>query len=98
MFHIQEITYPDNCVFHYVHKEINNTFSLGVNYLFRESGLQITLRLLSSSLGNTDSSFAYIISRISMTNVLHKEYFLFYSKLKNIYLALKHDFPRLLNL
>ena len=38
MFRIQEITYANNCVFH---------------YSFRESGLQITLRLLSSSLGNT---------------------------------------------
>ena len=39
--------------FHCVHKEINNTFSPGANYSFHESGLQITLRLLSSSLGNT---------------------------------------------
>ena len=42
-----------NCVFHCVHKEIDNAFSPGDNYSFRESGLQITLRLLSSSLGNT---------------------------------------------
>ena len=42
-----------NCVFHCVHKEINNAFSPGDNYSFRESGLQITLHLLSSSLGNT---------------------------------------------
>ena len=34
-------------------KEINHAFSLGANYLFHESGLQITLSLLSSSLGNT---------------------------------------------
>ena len=40
-------------VFHCVHKEIDNAFSLGDNYSFRESGLQITLHLLSSSLGNT---------------------------------------------
>ena len=40
-------------VFHCVHKEINNASSPGANYLFRENGLQITLRLLSSSLGNT---------------------------------------------
>ena len=40
-------------VFHCVHKEIDNAFSPGDNYSFRESGLQITLRLLSSSLGNT---------------------------------------------
>ena len=40
-------------VFHCVHKEINNAFSPGADYSFRESGLQITLRLLSSSLGNT---------------------------------------------
>ena len=40
-------------VFHCVHKEIDNAFSPGANYLFRERGLQITLRLLSSSLGNT---------------------------------------------
>ena len=39
--------------FHCVHKKINNAFSPGANYLFCESGLQITLRLLSSSLGNT---------------------------------------------
>ena len=30
-----------------------NAFSPGANYSSRESGLQITLRLLSSSLGNT---------------------------------------------
>ena len=53
MFRIREITYAKNCVFHCVHKEIDNAFSPGDNYLFRESGLQITLRLLSSSLGNT---------------------------------------------
>ena len=40
-------------VFHCVHKEIDNAFSPGDNYSFRESGLHITLRLLSSSLGNT---------------------------------------------
>ena len=40
-------------VFYCVHKEIDNSFSSGANYSFRESGLQITLRLLSSSLGNT---------------------------------------------
>ena len=45
--------YANNCVFHCVHKEIDNTFSPGAHYLFRENGLQITLRLLSSSLGNT---------------------------------------------
>ena len=53
VFRIQEITYANNCVFHYVHKEIDNAFSPGDNYSFHESGLQITLRLLSSSLGNT---------------------------------------------
>ena len=53
MFHIREITYASNCGFHCVHKEIDNAFSPGDNYLFREIGLQITLRLLSSSLGNT---------------------------------------------
>ena len=53
MFRIREITYAKNCVFHCVHKEIDNAFSPGDNYLFRESGLQITLHLLSSSLGNT---------------------------------------------
>ena len=53
VFRIREITYANNCVFHCVHKEIDNAFSPGDNYLFRESGLQITLRLLSSSLGNT---------------------------------------------
>ena len=42
-----------NCVFHYVHKEINNAFSPGASYSFHESGFQITLGLLSSSLGNT---------------------------------------------
>ena len=41
-------------VFYCVHKEIDNAFSPGDNYSFRESGLQITLRLeLRSSLGNT---------------------------------------------
>ena len=53
MFRTREITYANNCVFHCVHKEIDNAFSLGDNYSFRESGLQITLCLLSSSLGNT---------------------------------------------
>ena len=38
-------------VFHCAHKEIDN--ATGDNYSFRESDLQITLRLLSSSLGNT---------------------------------------------
>ena len=52
-FRIREITYANNCVFHCVHKEIDNAFSPGANYSFCESGLQITLRLLSSSLGNT---------------------------------------------
>ena len=45
--------YVYNCVFNCVRKEIDNAFSPGANYLFHESGLQITLRLLSSSLGNT---------------------------------------------
>ena len=40
-------------LFHCVHKEIDKAFSPGANYSFHESGLQITLRLLSSSLGNT---------------------------------------------
>ena len=53
VFRIREITYANNCVFHCVHKEIDNAFSLGDNYSFCESGLQITLRRLSSSLGNT---------------------------------------------
>ena len=53
MFRIREITYAKNCVFHCVHKEIDNAFSPGDNYSFCESGLQITLRLLRSSLGNT---------------------------------------------
>ena len=50
---VREITYTNNCVFHCVHKKIDNAFSPGANYLFHESGLQITLSLLSSSLGNT---------------------------------------------
>ena len=53
VFRIQEITYANHCVFRCVRKEIDNAFSPGANYLFHESGLQITLRLLSSSLGNT---------------------------------------------
>ena len=53
VFRIREITHASNCVFHCIHKEIDNTFSPGDNYSFRESGLQITLHLLSSSLGNT---------------------------------------------
>ena len=32
---------------------MDNAFSPGANYSFRESGLQITLRLVCSSLGNT---------------------------------------------
>ena len=61
VFHIRQITYANNCVFHCVHKEINNAFSPGANYLFRESGLQITLRLLSSSLGNTVLLYALFL-------------------------------------
>ena len=53
MFRIREITYAKNCVFHCIHKEIDNAFSPGDNYSFHESDLQITLHLLSSSLGNT---------------------------------------------
>ena len=60
MFRIREITYAKNCVFHCVHKEIDNAFSPGDNYSFHESDLQITLRL--------HSSFAYVISRIRNTN------------------------------
>ena len=52
MFRIQEITHAKNCVFHCVHKEIDNALFSGANYSFREGGLQITLRLLSSSLGS----------------------------------------------
>ena len=52
-------------VFHCVHKEISNAFSLGDNYSFRESGLQITLRL-SSSLGNTVICIRYF------SNTKHK--------------------------
>ena len=40
-------------VFFIAYKEIYNAFSPGANYSFGESGLQITFRLLSSSLGNT---------------------------------------------
>ena len=53
VFRIREITYAKNCVFLCVHNEIDNAFSPGDNYSFRESGLQVTLRLFSSSLGNT---------------------------------------------
>ena len=38
VFRIREITYANNCVFHCVHKEIDNAFSPGDNYSFRESG------------------------------------------------------------
>ena len=67
MFRIREITYAKNCVFHCVHKEIDNAFSPGDNYSFHESDLQITLRLLSSWF-RKHSSFAYVISRIRNTN------------------------------
>ena len=53
LFRIREITFAKNCVFHCVHKEIDNAFSPGDNYSFCESGLQIASHLLSSSLGNT---------------------------------------------
>ena len=53
VFRIREMTYANNCVFHCLHKEIDNAFSPGANNSFRESGLQTKLRLLSSSLGNT---------------------------------------------
>ena len=77
VFHIREIMCANNCVFHCVHKEIDNAFSPGDNYSFCESGLQITLRLLSSRLGN--SSFAYVISRIRNTNWQKKQ------QLDNVY-------------
>ena len=67
MFRIREITYAKNCVFHCVHKEIDNAFSPGDNYSFHESDLQITLRLLNSWL-RKHSCFAYVISRIRNTN------------------------------
>ena len=51
MFHIREIAYANNCVVHCVHKEKDNALFPGANYLFRESGSQIRLRL-SSSLGS----------------------------------------------
>ena len=66
VFRIQEITYANKCVFHCVHKEIDNAFSPGDNYSFRESGLQITLRLLSSSLGNT------VLLHTLFSNTKHK--------------------------
>ena len=52
VFRIREITCAIKCVFHCVDKEIDSAFSPGANYSFSESGLQITLRLLSSSSGN----------------------------------------------
>ena len=67
VFRIREITYAKNCVFHCVHKEIDNAFSPGDNYSFHESDLQITLRLLNSWL-RKHSCFAYVISRIRNTN------------------------------
>ena len=66
VFRIREIMYAKNCVFHCVHKEIDNAFSPGDNYSFRESGLQIALRLLSSSLGNTVLCIRYF------SNTKHK--------------------------
>ena len=45
-----------------LHKEIENTFSPSTNYLFRESGLQITLRLLSSSLGTQFFCIRYFLN------------------------------------
>ena len=45
-------------VFHCVHKEIDNAFSPGANYLFRESGLQITSRLLTVPPRSTDPFIA----------------------------------------
>ena len=41
-----------NCNFACLHKEIDNALFPGANYSFRESGLQITSRLLSSSFGS----------------------------------------------
>ena len=67
VFRIREITYAKNCVFHCVHKEIDNAFSPGDNYSFHESDLQITVRLLNSWL-RKHSCFAYVISRIRNTN------------------------------
>ena len=56
-------------VFHFVHKEIDNVFSPGANYSFRESGLQI-----SSIKFRKHSSFAYVISRIRNTNRKKNKY------------------------
>ena len=79
VFYIREITYANNCVFHCIHKEIDNAFFPGANYLFCESGLKITLRLLSSSLGN--SSFAYVISQIRNTNRQKKYWTMFFNQI-----------------
>ena len=58
MFRFREITYAKNCAFACVHKEIDNTLFPGANYSFRESGLQITSRLLSSSFGSCSLTLA----------------------------------------
>ena len=58
MFRFREITYAKNCVFACVHKEIDNALFPGANYSFRESGLQITSHLLSSSFGSCSLTLA----------------------------------------
>ena len=58
MFRIREIRYAKNCVFACVHKEIDNALFPGANYSFRESGLQITSRLVGSSFGSCSLTLA----------------------------------------
>ena len=58
LFCFREITSAKNCVFAYVHKEIDNALFPGANYSFHESGLQITSRLLSSSFGSCSLTLA----------------------------------------
>ena len=79
VFCIREIMYANNCVFHCVHKQIDNAFSPGDNYSFRE-WLQITLRLLSSKF-RKHSSFAYVISRIQNTNRQKKTWTMFFNQI-----------------
>ena len=50
--------YAKNCIFACVHKKMDHALFSGANYSFRESGLQITSRLLGSSFGSCSLTLA----------------------------------------
>ena len=66
-------------VFFIAYTKKSTTLSLRVLIICSVSGLKITLRLLSSSLGN--SSFAYVISQIRNTNPQKKYWTMFFNQI-----------------